>query len=249
MKLRFLIIVTTLIVSKLFSQDITFIPRQTSISDTMGKELIFYIDVRNISSSPQTLFIVRTQNNLPSGWSSSLCLDFCYPPFIDSVATTPDFGSNPLQPGEMREVSLHVYTSSNTPGQGTVQLKAGTFRNPTQTIIRNFTANTYNPTSVEDEYLIKDFNLEQNYPNPFGKTLNSFNPSTTINWKLSKAGWISIKLYNSLGQEVDTIVEGYYESGNHSKLYLINSTLPAGIYFYQLRTDYNVETKKMILEK
>lgn len=242
MKLQLILIASLFLFNTVFSQDITFIPRQTVISDTMGKELVFYIDVKNVSSIPQTLFIVRSQSNLPSGWSSSLCLDFCFPPHIDSIATTSDFGSNPLQPNETRVVSLHVYTSSTTPGQGTVQLKAGTFRNPNQTIIRNFTANTFNPSSVYDETLVNDFILKQNYPNPF-------NPATTIDWSLPNASWISMKLYNSLGQELETIAEGYYQSGKHSTLYILNSSLPSGIYFYQLRAGDYIATRKMILEK
>lgn len=72
-----------------------------------------------------------------------------------------------------------------------------------------------------------EFVLYQNYPNPF-------NPSTTISWSLPTSSWVSMKLVNSLGQEIDKIVEGYYESGKHSKLYNINSTLPSGIYFYKV---------------
>jgi len=252
MKLHLILIISALFLTNIFSQDITFIPRQTSITDTMGKELIYYIDVKNVSTIPQTVFVVRTINNLPSNWSSSLCLDFCYPPTIDSIATTPDFGSSPLQPNESREISLHIYTSASVPGQGTVQLKAGTFRNPNQTIVVNFFASTFNPTNVEDESIVKDFKLEQNYPNPFslsGESVYSSNSGTTINWTSPISAWQSIKLFNSLGQEVDTIAEGYFESGTHSKFYLINSSLPSGVYFYQLRVGNYVTTRKMILEK
>lgn len=91
------------------------------------------------------------------------------------------------------------------------------------------------------------FKLEQNYPNPFGKDIQSDNPSTMIKWQQSKNSFVSIKLYNALGEEVDTILEGLYEAGSHSKLYIINSTLPSGIYFYQLRSGNLVETKKMVL--
>lgn len=97
-------------------------------------------------------------------------------------------------------------------------------------------------TDVESEFfnLPQYFRLEQNYPNPF-------NPSTKINWHQPENAFISIKLFNALGEEVDTIVEGLFEAGIHSKLYNINSTLPSGIYFYQLRSGNFVETKKMIL--
>ena len=99
------------------------------------------------------------------------------------------------------------------------------------------------PVSLDDEALQPlAFSLEQNYPNPF-------NPSTTISWQTPAAGWQTIILYNSLGEEVDVIVNEFLEAGFHSKLYIVNSTLPSGVYFYQLRAGNFVETKKMLLMK
>lgn len=97
-------------------------------------------------------------------------------------------------------------------------------------------------TNVESEfdYMPLSFRLEQNYPNPF-------NPSTKICWQQPENSFVSIKLFNALGEEVDTIIEGQFEAGFHSKLYIINSTLPSGIYFYQLRAGDFIETKKMVL--
>lgn len=84
------------------------------------------------------------------------------------------------------------------------------------------------------------YNLEQNFPNPF-------NPNTTISWQSPVSGWQTIKLFDLLGQEIETIVDGYYEAGNHSTLYIVNSRLPSGVYFYQLRAGSYAETRKMIL--
>ncbi|HEX7358390.1 MAG TPA: T9SS type A sorting domain-containing protein, partial [Ignavibacteriaceae bacterium] len=99
------------------------------------------------------------------------------------------------------------------------------------------------PSDVEDkEILPKEFSLSQNYPNPF-------NPSTTISWQSPVSDWQTIKIYNTLGQEVETIVNEYLEAGLHSKLYIVNSTLPSGVYFYQLKAGAFVQTKKMIYLK
>ncbi len=96
-------------------------------------------------------------------------------------------------------------------------------------------------TSVEEErYTPTSFYLEQNYPNPF-------NPSTTISWQSPASGWQTIKLYDLMGREIETIVSGYYEAGSHSTLYIVNSSLPSGVYFYQLKADEFVQTRKMIL--
>jgi len=86
------------------------------------------------------------------------------------------------------------------------------------------------------------FSLEQNYPNPF-------NPSTKINYALSSNQFVKLKVFNSLGEEVETIVNEFQDAGTHSKLYIINSVLPSGIYFYRLQAGDFVETKKMILLK
>ncbi len=245
MKLNFLFLYCFILMKSIFAQDITFIPRQTAITDTMGKELIFDIDVRNISTASQTVFVVRTLNNIPTNWTSSLCFDFCFPPFIDSIATTPDFGSNPLQPNELRKVSLHVFTSSNQPGQGTIQLKAGTFRNQNQTITVSLFANTFNPTSIDDNFTIKDFYLSQNFPNPF-------NPSTVISWQSPISAWQTLKVYDILGNEIATLVDEFREAGKYEiefKSSVSSLQLASGLYFYQLRIGNYVETKKMILEK
>lgn len=94
----------------------------------------------------------------------------------------------------------------------------------------------------EQQITATDFILEQNYPNPF-------NPSTKISWQSPISSWQSIKLYDAIGREIETIAEGFYEAGIHSKLYNVNPTLPSGIYFYQLNAGDFIETKKMMLIK
>ena len=100
-----------------------------------------------------------------------------------------------------------------------------------------------NLTEIENESDLiqpKDFVLYQNYPNPF-------NSSTMISWQSAVGNRQTIKLYDVLGREIDTIVDGYYEAGKHSTFYILNSTLPSGVYFYQLQAGDFVQTKKMIL--
>ena len=90
------------------------------------------------------------------------------------------------------------------------------------------------------------FSLEQNYPNPF-------NPSTSIQYSLASTQFVSLKIFNSLGEEVETLITGYQEAGVHSKLYILNSSadggLPSGVYYYQLKAGEFVQTRKMIILK
>ncbi len=101
-------------------------------------------------------------------------------------------------------------------------------------------------TNVENENVSQltpfEFKLNQNYPNPF-------NPSTTISWRQSKPEKITIKLFDILGNEIETLVDDYYESGSHSKFYTMNSKLSSGIYFYRLSTKDFSETKSMVFLK
>ena len=83
--------------------------------------------------------------------------------------------------------------------------------------------------------------LEQNYPNPF-------NPSTTIAFSLPNASHVTLKIYDILGQEVASLLDGYVTPGLHE----INwnaSNLASGVYFYRLQTNSVSISKKMILMK
>ena len=89
--------------------------------------------------------------------------------------------------------------------------------------------------------LAREFRLAQNFPNPF-------NPSTEIKFSVPTGGRASLKVYNSIGQEIAALVDGEVEAGAHSAQFNANN-LASGTYFYQLRTGDNVATQKMMLIK
>jgi hypothetical protein len=108
-------------------------------------------------------------------------------------------------------------------------------------------------TWVEEEdntQLPRDFSLAQNYPNPF-------NPQTTLQYNLTKRSWVTLKVYNLLGQEIRMLVNEFQSSGTHTILWdgkgNSGEALASGIYFYSLTTERNdirfSETKKMVLLK
>ena len=89
--------------------------------------------------------------------------------------------------------------------------------------------------------LPNDYLLNQNYPNPF-------NPTTTISYQIPQNSHVILKVYNILGKEVATLVNGQEAAGK----YQINfnaSNLASGIYLYQLRAGSFIATKKLILLK
>ena len=85
------------------------------------------------------------------------------------------------------------------------------------------------------------FSLAQNYPNPF-------NPSTTIKFSISKSIFISLKIYNLLGKEVETLINEYRHAGEY-KVKWYAEDFPSGMYLYRLEAGDYVETKKLILQK
>lgn len=98
-------------------------------------------------------------------------------------------------------------------------------------------------TDVEqDQSLIPDdFSLLQNFPNPF-------NPSTLISYKLKETSKVQLKVFNILGNEIETLVDEQKPSGTYELTWeAVN--LPSGIYFYRLQTGSFIDTKKMILLK
>ncbi len=88
---------------------------------------------------------------------------------------------------------------------------------------------------------IKTFGLYQNYPNPY-------NPSTTINFQIPKAGFVTLKVYDILGREVATLVNGNKPAGKYSVTFN-GSKLSTGVYFYRLQSGSSISIKKMVILK
>jgi len=87
--------------------------------------------------------------------------------------------------------------------------------------------------------LLQEFTLYQNYPNPF-------NPRTTIEFSIPKSEFVTLKIYNLLGQEVSTLISDKLIPGEY-KYTWDASHLASGMYFYKLETESFSITKKMIL--
>ncbi|MHB1048795.1 MAG: S8/S53 family peptidase [Bacteroidota bacterium] len=83
--------------------------------------------------------------------------------------------------------------------------------------------------------------LRQNYPNPF-------NPSTTISYDLPAADFVTLKVYDILGKEVATLVNGF-QTRNRHEVTFSGAGLASGVYFYRLQTALFSEVKKMVLVK
>ena len=101
------------------------------------------------------------------------------------------------------------------------------------------------PVSVnngqKDNQLPKSFMLSQNFPNPF-------NPSTTIRYQLPRGEFVSLKVFDVLGNKIESLVNEEKLAGSY-EVNFVATGLPSGIYFYKMQAGSLVKTKKMILLK
>lgn len=105
-----------------------------------------------------------------------------------------------------------------------------------------YTNNGDQVTGIENKpIVVQEFRLMQNYPNPF-------NPSTSIEFSLPKAENVTIEVYNTLGQGVETLLDKNMQAGNHEVEFNAQN-LSSGIYFYRIEAGKFQDVKKMILIK
>lgn len=116
----------------------------------------------------------------------------------------------------------------------------------TNGILYNYKQVDYNTetfTNVKDEpnLNVNEFELSQNFPNPF-------NPSTVINYQISKSSKVTLKVYDIIGNEITTLVNNQQPAGKYTVEFNA-SNLPSGVYLYRLEAGTFVKTRKMILIK
>ncbi len=101
------------------------------------------------------------------------------------------------------------------------------------------------PTGIKTHDIVtsaaESFNLDQNYPNPF-------NPTTRISYSIQKAGLVTLKIYDILGREVETLINDFQQPNSYSVSFNA-SGLASGIYLYKLKAGDFVQTRKMMLLK
>lgn len=118
-----------------------------------------------------------------------------------------------------------------------MNLLAGTSRNLWQRPLSEMITAINDPPRP----IASDFVLAQNYPNPF-------NPSTVISYQLPTNAFVKLKIYDVLGREIRSLVNGRESAGDHSVV-LNADGLPSGVYFYRLEAGNYILTKKLTVLK
>jgi hypothetical protein len=140
-----------------------------------------------------------------------------------------------------KTVRVKIAFSTNVDSlQGALMSEYGTIDNNTIAKL------AVNEIVLQSPEIITEYALEQNYPNPF-------NPTTTIHYQLPNAGHVTLKVYDMLGREVATLVDGVKEIGSYSATF-DGARLASGVYIMRLVASSQegksfVQTKKMVLMK
>jgi aminopeptidase N len=115
---------------------------------------------------------------------------------------------------------------------------------PVKTDDQNYVINVLNIDAIGDENtsnLPTDFMALGNYPNPF-------NSSTIIRLSLPNAGHIKVDIYNMLGQQIQTLYDGYMDAGEKDIVW-DGSSVSSGVYFYKVTSGERTATRKMLMIK
>ncbi len=205
-----------------------FITEPTSIffeSISVGDSATMVINL--ISNSPEEIDITGFFNR-DSSYIVEHSVPFILPPYgLEPIAIK----FKPVDDGFFYDI-LHIRWDTET-------------RRIAQTMVMTGRTDTIF-AGVSDENNVREYKLAQNYPNPF-------NPSTNIEFQISDFGFVSLKVYDILGNEIATLVNEELFPGVYDIVFDLGtdlrSALTSGIYFYQLRTGNFMQTKKMLMLK
>lgn len=244
----FLLILTSI----LLGQNFTFQVNNLSLQGNPGDLIQFEGKITNNTTDSLSIMIIRSLEQLPPNWSSSLCVGLaCYAPDIDTVNIPGPlpFPPNPIPPGENVDFFLDVFTDPGVPGDGTIKVRVENMNNTSEFTELTFNASTI-PTLIRLNNLpiTGQFNLHSNYPNPF-------NPSTTIPFEIGGNQSVPTKLiiFNVVGQVVLTLIDETLQPGIYQAVWdgtnKIGQTVSSGIYFYQLSAgSYNFLGKMTLIK-
>jgi len=220
---------------------------------TEGRDTCTYSTLTNIISVRKTEYVgfkPLSENFKSLGafvWYSDYRVDNIFYQWLTYTGFDSLFITDPNDPNVDSPVLIPAYnTVTIAPGDSIIQYIAVAYSVNEAEMLANLQQaqeKYYELTSVEaDHNSIPDgYILEQNYPNPF-------NPSTTIKFGVPEGSNVTLKIFNTLGEEVAELVNEYLDAGTYT-FNFDASKLPSGIYVYTLQTGEQLISKKMTLIK
>jgi len=205
----------------------------STVIGTPGETLYGHGLFINNSNDTAIIRAIRDEEILPAGWSSSICIDVCYPPEADTAIFY-------FPPSDTQEYTMYFYTNA-VAGNGHIKMRFENVNVTSNIVTQNFYASTSSTSINSSHSIVSKYSLYQNYPNPF-------NPTTKISYGLPKEGFVTLKIYDVLGKEVMTLVNGNMQAGYYDAEFSGNN-LASGLYFYKLESGSFIETKRMLLIK
>jgi hypothetical protein len=165
---------------------------------------------------------------------------FCEDPWVSSINSfqypVPD-----LNPGANAATKTLTVTLNTEPFQGYFNIRADVSIDGWVYWSDLMRVNVSTGVADKNEGLPVVFALEQNYPNPF-------NPATTIAFHLPASSFVTLKVFNTAGQEIASLVDRQLPAGDHRTEWNA-SGVPSGIYFYRIQAGIYSETKKLVVLK
>ncbi|PIW99314.1 MAG: alpha-amylase [Ignavibacteria bacterium CG_4_8_14_3_um_filter_37_9] len=180
-----------------------------------------YVSARNLSSSNEIIIPVHN--------------------FSGSVVNNPNFYRNDFSGLPVGNYKLTDLISKTDVGQLTISGNGAINCSPSISLSPYGSAilKADKLTGIKDQKAVNTFRLEQNYPNPF-------NPVTEINFDIPASGSVKLSVYNLLGEEIGTLINGMMGEGVHSILFDANE-LNSGVYFYKLESGGSAQIRKMVV--
>ena len=209
----------------------------------LGKQLLSDLTViSSIAEKPGVPY--------PEPWTNWITVDLsshgidATNPFVVAFLVQGEYPlRNRIMVTEQPDENNHSFTYLNEPSAGSPDWY---YLSSSDTEIFAYLIRAYVNTVVsvdeeQSEIIPNEFSLGQNYPNPF-------NPSTTINYSIVESGFVTLKIYNMLGQEIAKLVSENKPAGNYTALFDA-SQLSSGTYLYKLSSGNRNISKKMLLIK
>lgn len=196
--------------------------------------------VKNTSSSPLNFRFARIVNNLPAGWETQMCYDLCYAGFIDTISLPSD-PPYTIQPNH-QDTLFYIDFTCVGQGLGTSVVRMYNTDNPSLYVQDTFRVQIGIVGITNISSNVENYYLNQNYPNPF-------NPVTNIIFSIPISEVVNLRVYDILGNEAASLISNERLTAGQYKIDFNGSKLASGIYYYTLRTESFLDTKKMILLK